>query len=457
MKFRKRNINKDLNLSLLNRILALFILITTTLGYYGFFYICRESIRLLSISRDYEIWILSSEEVFFFNSFFAAISLIQGVSSSLIFLSNRPNSFGRSVRSRCNVVNDNRVLNSVFLMWGPKIASVMGIFFLSSRSYYETSLYLEYRYLLVLIVVVLYLQMWTTLRRIYPSVMRRWSIPFLIMFIMLSMLIGKINLIDHQSINQSILDLDPYQQLELNTPQSEYYTYDYRYGSNRQLFLGYKNDDTSSQPQLMSEGAEIIDLDYVDSIAVDLKSRINKGVPGFQLHIDTSVLMKHVQELKDVIASARIVQVGYSVVPKGVTGVSQLRYKRAVIPGELIDHAYFDYLLNMLGDQLQVYAIPIGDNVFKLNDKETPFTILEDEILNIISNDSTYLFKIQYKETDSYGDFIKLYSTIYATIINQRDQYSNHHFGKPYEWLPRKDRKKVRERFPMNVVDWGSR
>ena len=58
--------------------------------FYSFLYLARESLRGLSITKEYDLWVLSSEEVSFYNLFFAFISVIIGQSICFSFWINRP-------------------------------------------------------------------------------------------------------------------------------------------------------------------------------------------------------------------------------------------------------------------------------------------------------------------------------------------------------------------------------
>ena len=50
----------------------------------------REAIRYFSASLDYEVWMLSDSEVKFFNTIYAFVAVILGISAAINFLIDRP-------------------------------------------------------------------------------------------------------------------------------------------------------------------------------------------------------------------------------------------------------------------------------------------------------------------------------------------------------------------------------
>ena len=99
-------------------------------AFYSFLYLIREVFRILSVTEDYDLWILTDKEVDFYNLFFAFISVIISQSVCFAFWFDRPRGFFEKRHYRTTtIVNDQRVLNWYFLSWFSKLAIVFGIMF----------------------------------------------------------------------------------------------------------------------------------------------------------------------------------------------------------------------------------------------------------------------------------------------------------------------------------------
>lgn len=452
----KLKIISKLNIRRLDLILAVFIFVFTAVNFYAFLYMSRECLRFFSITYDFDIWILTLDEVKFYNRFFAAVALIMGLGATSSFISNRPNYLNGSMRERTRTLNDSRVLNWVFMMWAVELGSVFGIYFIASQSFYEFSLYPEYRFLFFLFVIVLYLQQWTNFRRRFRSLTFKIFIPITLCFVILIFALGSINFIDYESLNQKVLSKNPYHKLEIIKPHSKSFTYTKRFSITRQLYLGKSRIGKSKDPKLMYEGGLEIGLNNIDSIVYEWKSTIlDHQYPRlrFQLNIDESIPMKFVHELKGAVLMSQIFKLGYSVVPEGVSDKSQQRYKRNIIAVNVIDYGIID---SMYPDRLN------GKKIIDITPKNSAYSIegitqskkeFREKIDSIIEESSDYHFNLVYDDDLTYGNFINTYSIIYGCIIDKRDQYSMVQYGKKYSWNTRQIQKEIRNLYPLSIED----
>ena len=127
--------------------------------FYLFLYVIREAIRLLSVTDDFDIWVLSGSEVSFYNLMYAFVAVILGQSVLFTFLFDRPSkAMGISSRIRNSILNDQRVLIWYFLFVAFQMAFFYGIWFgqASPGGFYIYSLYPRFNYVFILIIIVLY-------------------------------------------------------------------------------------------------------------------------------------------------------------------------------------------------------------------------------------------------------------------------------------------------------------
>jgi len=141
---------------------------------YGLLYMSREVMRMMSVTRNYDLWVMSNAEVNFYNLVFAFIAVIFGFSTGLLFCVERPRKvFGQLRYRRFSMLNDLRVLNWYFLSAYSKLAWGLGAVYASFycyRNFFYTynpygnflqddNLFPTYKLIYILIIIVLFLQM----------------------------------------------------------------------------------------------------------------------------------------------------------------------------------------------------------------------------------------------------------------------------------------------------------
>jgi hypothetical protein len=144
---------------------------------YSTLYIFRETFRYLSITDDFDLWILSDVEVNFYNLIFGFFAVILGQSAFFSFVFNRPKKlFERKHYLKTLIVNDQRFLNISFLFWFLSLSLLVVLFFgiTIQGGFYVLNFYPEYNYLFIFFVIVLFLQTWTTIRRLYKRI--KWFV-----------------------------------------------------------------------------------------------------------------------------------------------------------------------------------------------------------------------------------------------------------------------------------------
>lgn len=450
-----KNALKDIGFSKERIAGAIVILLVTSVAFYGFFYMSRESMRYFSVSDDYDIWILTDAQVNFYNTIYAAISIVMGLGSASSFLVDRPRYPKKAIRNRTMLLNDFRVLNWVFLVWIYEIGTAFGIFFVASLSFYDFSFYPDYNYMFILFVIVLYLQLWTNMRRVFTISVAKVFLPFTLLFLILSFLLGKVNFIDYKKLDKRTLSKNVYHKYKIEKPSAESWDYLNNKSMVRELHLAYKKSDSSSiMPDLVYDG-RIINSDDLDSLIANWRKYYDQRqhhLFQLQLSIDKNIKMKHVDFLRNKIHETGIFRVGYSVVPKGDHG-TQLRHKLKAIPDELTDFQVIDSLFPDALARYNVTKLDFDKGLFQLNDKSIEPTILIGEIRMIVEGDPNYVFVISNRESLRYGEFIEIYDAIRMSIEYLRDSYSLDCYGKKYEWNKRDIKREIREIYPMRIED----
>lgn len=85
-------------------------------AFYAFLYLLRELLRLLTITQNYDLWVLTDREVHISNFVFALIAVVLAQAFTIAFLLDRPKRvFEKSNLMRTSIINDQRGLNWYFL------------------------------------------------------------------------------------------------------------------------------------------------------------------------------------------------------------------------------------------------------------------------------------------------------------------------------------------------------
>ncbi len=448
---RKQHISK---LKPLHLFLAIFIFLVTSIIFYAFLYMTRESIRIISSISYYDIWILTDQEVTFYNRFFASISLIFGMGNALAFYSNRPSFYNRSITERTRTFLDATHLNWVFIAWGFKLAMAFGIFFIATTYYYEVSLYPSFRFLFILLVIVLYLQLWTNSRRQFMSFTKKAFLPTSLLFIIFTVLLGSVNFIDYRAINEQVLSKNPIHVLNIKKPSATYNTSSNLGGYTKDLYVSRSESGQKKNTRLMLDDALEIELTDLDAILKNWrKNFLVHNRPGLKckLTIDKNVLMHNVNQLKDSILKSGIHKIEYAIAPENA--VHQQQFKHAIIPARLFDFNMISELFPHRLENKKVYKIRITKTEILINGKVISSERLETFIENILKKSTDYHFDIVYDDSIRYQKFIDIYALLYRLIQEGRDQIAREKFGKNYHLLSKVDQKEIQKRIPFSIED----
>jgi len=221
----------------------------------------RESFRILSVTEKYDLWVLTDKEVNFYNLFFAFLSVIIGQSVCFVFWFDQPKKiFGIRNHRKTAIVNDQRFLNWYFLSWFIKLAVVFGLFFgfTFHGSWHVFSLYPDYNYVFILIIITLFLQTWNTIRSTYIRKSLKWLFVSIIFVSVLSFGLSKINLTNYNVINKSILSKNIHYRYKLDLPFSAIYERPEKLSLIEDINVVFSKDDkVSSKPIIVADNKEI--------------------------------------------------------------------------------------------------------------------------------------------------------------------------------------------------------
>ena len=411
--------------------------------FYSLLYLSREIARLFSITDKYDIMILSDKEVNFYNFFFAFLSLIFAQSICLLLW------FGKARKAyekrniyKSAIMNDQLFLNTYFLSWFSRIATLYALFIVCSSfgGFYVFSFYPKYNYLFILFLIILFLQTWVTIRRVYKRKALKWMLFSAAIISVLAFALSRINLVDYQKINQICLEKNMAHKYKLELAEVE--TFGYSPRTLNDIYLVKQSDVmVSKNPVVIFNGKEL-SLD-------DLGQDLSQHTKSMRVHIDKSIKMSFVNRLKEIMINADIRSVDYAVIPlqreydkryyTDCSSAWRLRNEKEYENAELNG---FDLLLvSYAADSLQINNTVCSSKDFYSKIKQQ------------IEKFENYLLLFTVDNEMIFADYIFVLSQFRKAIEAIRNEYAMKHYSLEFENLSFKTDSIIRNKIPLRLME----
>ena len=424
--------------------------------FYSFLYLSREAVRLLSVTDKYDIMILSDKEVSFYNLFFAFLSLIFAQSIGiLLWFGKTRKAFEKRNIYKSAIINDQLFLNTYFLSWFSRLATVYALFmlWLPFGGFYVFSFYPKYNYIFILFLIVLFLQTWVTIRRVYKRKALKLMLFSAVIISVLAFALSRINLVDYQKINQICLEKNIAHKYKLELAEVE--TFEYSFNIINDIYL-VKPSDTmvSKNPIIIFNGKELSFNDLEQDISQHTKSMegyiiFEYSFFGFRVHIDKSIKMSFVNRLKDIMINADIHRVDYAVIPLKreydkryytyCSSAWRLINKEEYENTELKD---FDLLsVSYVADSLQINNIACSSKDFYSKIKQQ------------IEEHENYLLLFTVDNEMIFADYIFVLSEFRKAIAAIRNEYAMKHYSLEFENLSFEADSIIRNKIPLRLME----
>lgn len=429
---------------------------------YGFMYVLREAIRLMSVTQGHDIWVLTSQQLHFYNFIFALIALILGQSITLGFWFDQPRKFVERRRyRRTAIVNDQRFLNWSFLFWFAKLAVGFAFMFVISCEgcfyTFESGRFIYY--LLILIVIVLFLQTWTGIRFTFRRKSLKWMGLSMLTILALAISFSRINFVDYEAINTKVLDKNIQLKYGIEYPEAKNFERNGLPSLTEDLYIGYKeNAQNEKIPVIITEEKEIKleELDAKIAGWLSMRDESDRPLLTINLHIAKSIKMGLVKEVKAILSKHRISKIAYAVVPENAEHDKRF-YQRFVFPMYLPPpHGnFYDEKCDcpQLIDFDKTIWIHVKDSSFFVNDTLTKSENLKMALKAAIPSEMSYLINLNVDDENTFSEYFKVISAGKDAVYELRDEYSVIHFSEHYEDLSIEKQYIVRRAIPYSLEE----
>ncbi len=465
MTLNKNFLHKEQNffeISKFKLIVGILIGLLYSFAFYSFLYVSREVFRILSVTENYDLWILTDNQVNFYNLFFAFISVIFGQSICFAFWLDRPKKiFGKQNYRKTTIVNDQRFLNWYFLNWFSKLAVLFGLWFglTIHGGYYVFSLYPDYNYIFILIIVVLFFQTWNTIRLTFKRKSLKWLLYSIVIVSLVSFGLSKLNLIDYKTINQNYLQKNITYNYNLELPKTDCYKRLYRLSLVENIYVVKSKNPDNPKPIIIINNKEIV-LQQLNIIINDWQSmRSEYEIPHmiYQLHIDKSIKMGFVNKLKNELAKSGGIRIAYAVVPKNPE--YDIRFYKDFSFQTRIPNWHSDWFnpkeiydgLNKFHNIINIKQNTLGK--YYINDEAVEIAQIKQSLKHLIIKDSDYIIKFNVNDSVEFSDYFRVISYSREVINELRNEYSNKIYSKQFDILDYEEAKEVKNKFPFRVFE----
>jgi len=465
MKLNKNFLHKEPNFFEISRfklIVGILIGLLYSFALYSFLNVSRELFRILSVSENYDLWILTDNQVNFYNLFFAFISVIFGQSICFVFWLDRPKKmFQKQNYRKTTIVNDQRVLNWNFLNWFSRLAALSGLWFglTIQGGYYIFSLYPDYNYIFILIIIVLFFQTWNTIRFTYKRNSLKWLLYSIVIVSLVSFGLSKLNLIDYKTINQKFFQKNITYNYNLELPKTDCYKKIDRHSLVENIYVVKSKNPDSAKPIIIVNNKEIV-LQQLNDVIYNWQSMWRESeIPLmiYKLHIDKSVKMDFVNKLKNELTKSGITKIAYAVIPKNPKYDTRY-YKDSSFPIKIINWHSKLFVPQEVYDGLNRFQniIVIKQNTSGtcfINDKPVENDKIKKTIKDLITNNSDYMIKFSVNDSMKFSDYFRVISYSKEVIDELRNEYSNEKYAKQFNMLKYEDIIKVKNKFPFRIFE----
>jgi biopolymer transport protein ExbD len=435
---------------------------------YSFLYLSRESCRLLSIMPSDTMWVLSAEERSFYNLVFAFLSLIVGQSMCLWFWLDRPRSFfgGRGTK-RSRMINDQRVLNWYFLSWYSRLAMVFGGIFMMTfhGGFYVFSFYPDYRFLFVLVLLVLFLQSWNTILLTFRKRGLRWMLVSMLGISLLALALSKVELINYQAIDENYRKQNVFLNYDLDLVESDFYEGLSRSRLFKSVYLVHKKG--RSGPILIMDGKELAIPEFRQEILQWKSEQADylMGLYACRLFIDRSIKMAFVDEVKAALSISGINRIAFAVVPKEREYDKRYYLNKVFLiriplyygdndslapsppPPIFEESQHFDNVVEVINDE---------PAQFRLNEKKLNASELKEGFKAMIRKNSNYALQLKVDDAVTFEQYFAVLAALKFAVEELRLEYAQQKFQQDYDELDYEQRNKVEEKLPFRFYHWDA-
>lgn len=423
---------------------------------YGFLYIIREIFRFFTKTDDYDLLILNDNEVYTYNLIFALIALIIGQSICFSYWFDRPKKkLGLSNYRKSDIINDQRMLNWNFLNWFLKLIVVIGITFslIIRGGYYVESLLPDFYYSFFLLILVLYLQTWNTLRLRFKKKSLKLMLIIFIIILTSALILSRINFVNYKAINSYFSEHNIIKKHKLELPKAnvedniQHYIYEKIYlikqPNKEEPKIIFNNNETSIHSII-----KLLTEEYINCDKYFLK-----------LYIDHDISMLHVNKIKMILAKNKFYRLSYAIIPQK-RKYNKNFYKNSILYNYIGYWNTDSYLAQEFFEKMDVYKNTITIQQIDnknciINNSNISINKIKPTLKKLISSNYDYSIKLYLNSNCNFSNYIKIIASIKLIIKELRLKSYKLNYSSTKKIIDPIAEDKISKLIPYRVIEFS--
>ena len=429
---------------------------------YSFSCVMLEAFRIVSVTPEYDMWVLGDKERSFYQLFFAFISVILAHSFCLAYWFDGPRHvFEKSHRSAVMIVNGQRNLNWYFLSWFSKVVFCWIVIFSVPGGFYAFSLYPSYNCFFILLIIVLFLHPWVAMRLAFKRKTLRWMALSVLLVSALAFGLSRINLVDYKSLENAFLSRNVQYVYGLELPATDAAQKMEQANLTKNVYLVQSNE---AEPKcLIIVDGQTVGFQMFPKVMGEWRSCYNEAdIPllSCRLNIDKSLKMKDVDEMRQMLADMRFYRIQYAVVPKNPELDSRYYTFLSLplrMPIRFVDSlSYQETLDRVCASPHQINVNQDMSGSFLINGVSVRGEGCKPMLKRFIQQDPDYVIRLKVDDEMLYGDYMFIVTSAKEALDELMGEYAAEKYSRHLDqvWSDEEGRD-IRERFPFRFFEEG--
>jgi biopolymer transport protein ExbD len=271
--------------------------------------------------------------------------------------------------------------------------------------------------------------------------------------------LSRINLIDYNAINQSLLEKNIHHNYILELPETNSSERLFRRSLIENIYVVKSKNQNETKPFVIVENKKIDLFELKDKIIdwQSMRGEYDKYHMIYQLHIDKTIKMEFVNQLKNELAKSGGTRIAYAVVPKNPE--YDIRFYK--------DFSFQTRIPNWHSDWFNpkeiYYDVNRFQNIIEINQSASGNCLINDEpvekekikqtIKHLITNDSDYIIKFHVNDSVDFSDYFRVVSYSREVISELRNEYSKETYSDQFDWLDYEKVEEVKRKYPLRIFE----
>jgi biopolymer transport protein ExbD len=461
-----------------------------------------ESFRRIAAHFEGLLYVFTENEMSFFNWFYASVSLVFGNAIFLRYWAKmlcRTNDITLKNKLRIHTIkNDQTNLTTYFFHWFARCALLYFLFFglnAGHWSYDVIGLYENYKYFFILIPIVLWLNSWLGISRLFRKKSLLWMAFSAMFIIVLSFGLSKIDFSNSKNFNKTFLEKNLINKYEFHLPQSDLWTRFEKRSRIITFHIGYEKKNPK-KPTIIFENYIVYLPDIHKIIYHRLQEKDMNEIPYMTAIItaDKRIPMSFIDSFKNELQHSNFVKIGFSTqtseansrIPQSTNRGLEIALPYLESPKYLnvpppplpphensrnqIDNIIIEEELVVMekspraapppppppcfacySNQINVYLEADGTTI--LNGKKTSLDSLAPSISRLIAQNSDYVIGFSYDTSCTLDQYITIATALRQSVYYLRDLHSNELYGKDHKKIRDDELRLIRKKYPLRIQE----